>query len=130
MGVSVKGMLIGYLATLPASFVMGIPLGYILAATVGPESARELLSPPSFPILMGSMIVAVFGGYVAARVADGGELINGALAMLFGSIFAALFLGSDDSRDAAIQSVIQVAVLPIFGLLGGYIRLRQVADRT
>ena len=130
MGVSVKGMVVGYLATLPASFVMGIPLGYILAATVGPESARELLSPPSFPILMVSMIVAVFGGYVAARVADGGELINGALAMFFGSVIVALFFGPDGSRDAAIQKVVQVAVLPIFGLLGGYIRLRQIAYRT
>jgi hypothetical protein len=129
MGISVKGMVIGYLATLLASFVMGIPLGYLLAATVGPDGARELLAPPSFPITMLAMIAAVLGGYVAARVAGGGELINGALAVLFGSILAALFPGSHDSRDAAIQSVILVAVLPIFGLIGGYIRLRQIADR-
>jgi hypothetical protein len=75
------------------------------------------------------MIIAVLGGY--ARVADGGELINGALAMFFGSVTVALFFGPDGSRDAAIQKVVQVAVLPIFGLLGatfGYARLPIARD--
>ena len=129
MGISIKGVIVGYLACLLSSLIMGIALGYTLAATVGPENARQLITPPSFPILMGSMITSTLGGYVAARVAGGGELLNGALAILLGGTVAAMLAGVDSS-DAVIQTIIQIGVLPLFGLFGGYIRLRQVVERA
>jgi hypothetical protein len=124
MGISIKGIVVGYLVTLLAGLVMGIGVGYTMAAIYGPEGARALLSPTAFPILIVAMIVSTLGGYVAARFAPEGEVLTGALCIMAGGTLSAVISGMDAERMA--QNIIQIAVYPIFGALGGYIRLRQV----
>jgi hypothetical protein len=128
MAISIKGIIVGWLSSLLATMILALPLGYSLAAVFGPEQAQQLIGPISVPILMLTMVTAVIGGYVAATVAGDGELLNGSLAILFGCLIATLV--GDDSPEALTSDIMRVFILPLFGLLGGYIRLRQVAERT
>lgn len=124
VGISIKGIVVGYLVTLLVGFIAGIGVGYTMAAIYGPEGARALLSPTAFPVLIVAMIGSTLGGYVAARFAPEGQVLTGALCILAGGTLSAVITGMDTERMA--QNIINVTLYPIFGALGGYIRLRQV----
>lgn len=125
MGNSIKSIVVGYLVFLLATAILGLPGGYLMAVLLGSEEARAMLTPLSPPMLMIMMMAAVCAGYVAARLAGEGELLHGALAILLGVTLAAVFRGTEP--DEVIKYVIYLVMLPLFGLLGGYLRLRQVS---
>ena len=79
------------------------------------------------PMFFLDAISSVVAGYVAARVAGRGELINAVLYNLLGGGIG-LLMGMAMSPEALTTSLMVLVTEPLFGLLGGYIRLRQVAE--
>jgi MFS family permease len=80
-------------------------------------------------LLLGGLF-SIVGGYVAARVAKRGEILNGAL-----SAAACLLLGIWTLATGAIhlplwQHLFFFALSPALGGFGGYLRLKQVGGRT
>ena len=109
---------------------LGLVSGYVLANVQGSgEAAMEMVRPRdgSFSAIAFFLaaVVAVASGYVAARVAGRGELINGAFAnAIHPALRVVIGIGSDELAIALTYLVL----LPMFGMLGGYIRLKQVAE--
>jgi hypothetical protein len=76
---------------------------------------------------------SILGGYVAARIARHDELLNGAasafLRIALGLIpIALLFFGTRGfviGLDPLAARILPLLASPLFGLLGGYLRLRQ-----
>lgn len=130
MEVSFKGIGSGLAFSVVASMILGLVSGYVLASVLGSgEAAMEMVRPSggSFsPIAFFlAAVVAVVSGYVAARVAGRGELINGALA---NAIHPALRVVISIGSDELAINLVYLVILPLFGMLGGYIRLKQVAE--
>ena len=72
-------------------------------------------------------VVSIAAGYIAARVAGRGELVNAVLCNLIGAGICVL-LAQAGPPAAMTSALILLLTEPLFGLLGGYIRLRQVAE--
>jgi hypothetical protein len=70
-------------------------------------------------------MIWIGAGYVAARVAGRGELINGALTSL-GYIAVGLYsIATSPGGELPILDALDIAAAPLIGALGGYLRLRQ-----
>jgi len=106
-------------------------MGFALGALYGPAALEDLAAISSgtltAPMFFLDAISSVVAGYVAARVAGRGELINAVLCNLLGGGIG-LLMGMAMSPEALTTSLIVLVTEPMFGLLGGYIRLRQVAE--
>jgi hypothetical protein len=125
--ISLKGVAIGNIADIVATYVVMLPLMIYFAASSGLPPDRILKESTvlyaSFAILGGAC--SVLGGYVSARIAKHDELLNGALSSILcvGSGIYALISGS-----AANDLWMHLAFLPLspaLGALGGYLRSRQ-----
>src|SRR5690349_4290712 len=82
--ISIKGILIGGLVDFAGSIVVGIVCVAIVAMSVGIDDLQNVTSAfesGKFRMLAAALgyLATVLGGYVAARVAKRGELINGTL---------------------------------------------------
>lgn len=126
--ISIKGLVAGFLFNCAMSFVLGLALGFVMAAMFGAEGAKQLIDPGAsgmaVPVMMVEMVVSVAGGYVAARVAGRGELINATLCIFISGAIGAYF-----TPEATLGIyIVELVIVPLFGLFGGYIRLRQVDD--
>jgi hypothetical protein len=130
--VSLKAVLIAALFDVVTSSVLGAILVSAGAVWSGAESADDVarfVSSSSIYFLtyaVGS-VVSVVAGYMAAKIARRGELVNGAL-----SSFLCVLLGvyvelSGASTAPAALSITSLALSPLLGSLGGYLRLRRVA---
>jgi hypothetical protein len=131
MAISIKGILVGLVCGFALSLVGGMAMGFVLAALYGPESVEELMgiSPVTLtaPTLFLDSIVSIAAGYIAARVAGRGELINAVLCNLIAAGLGLLMIMAG-SPEAMTSGLILLVTEPLFGLLGGYIRLRQTAE--
>jgi len=130
--ISSKAITIGLVFNSVASIVLSVVLGFVLAGALGSgEAAMEMVRPSddgfSAVALFVASVVAVASGYVAARAAERGELINGALANAIRPGFSVL-LSMAVAPDALAIALIHLVVLTLFGMFGGYIRLKQVAE--
>jgi hypothetical protein len=130
--ISIKAVLIAALFDVVTSSVLGVVVVSACAAWSGAESADDMArfassnSTQFLTYAVGS-VVSVIAGYMAAAIARRGELINGAL-----SSFLCVLLGiyvelAGISAAPAALSITSLALSPLLGLLGGYLRLRQVA---
>jgi hypothetical protein len=130
MAISIKGILVGVVFGFVMSLIAGAVMGIVAAAMFGAEGVESLVgtSPGRMtaPVFFIGAIVSVAAGYVAARVAGRGELINAVLSNLIGAGISA-FMTMAMSPDALVDSLVMLAAAPLFGSLGGYLRLRQVA---
>jgi hypothetical protein len=129
--ISSKAISTGLVFSFIASIVLSVALGFFLAMAVGSEAAIEMVRPSdggfsALEFFLAS-IIAVASGYVAARVAGRGELINGALANAIRPAFAVI-LGLAIAPDGLVICILYLVILPLFGMLGGYIRLKQIAE--
>jgi hypothetical protein len=132
MAISIKGILVGLVFSFVMSLVGGVVMGFVLAAMFGPGAARELMGADTpgtltTPTFFMDAIVSVATGYVAARVAGRGELINAVLCNLIGGALGLLIV-MGMAPDAMMAGIIVLAAEPLFGLLGGYMRLKQAAE--
>jgi len=127
MATSIKGIVAGFLASMLAAVILGFAGGFLYVTIFGVDAARAAMTPTSVPILMTMLLTSVIGGYVAARVAGHSELMHGALAILAGGMFS--LLGWSSAEGDVLMKILELTLLPLFGLFGGYIRLRQVATQ-
>jgi hypothetical protein len=135
--VSIKGVLIGGIVDVVSSVVLGLPFAiYAISKIDFAHTPKDRVGPTitaamngNVPVYIGQLLIglacSVLGGYVAARLAKGNELLNGTL-----SSFLCIVLGiytvslGKDSHPLVVQVLLFVAS-PAFGLLGGYLSLLQ-----
>jgi hypothetical protein len=128
--ISIKGIIVGHLFSMAASFLVGIALIIAYAAPHEIENferlAEILNSGSALAVnLVLSALIGIGAGYVAARVAGKGELINGALSSL-GYVAAGLYsIATAPAERLPIYDTVDIATAPLLGLLGGYLCLRQ-----
>jgi hypothetical protein len=131
MAISIKGILVGLVCGFVVSLLGGMAMGAAMAVLYGPERVEELMGGSSgtltMPLFFMDAISSIVAGYVAARVAGRGELINAVLCNMVGGGIG-LLMALAMPPEAMTTSVIVLVTEPLFGLLGGYIRLRQVAE--
>src|SRR5262245_52276701 len=82
--ISLKGVAIGYITDIAATYIVVIPLIVGIMVLSGDPSAKILKESTifynSYAILGG--LCSMLGGYVSARIANHDELLNGALSSI------------------------------------------------
>lgn len=131
MAISIKGILVGLVCGIVLSLVGGLVVGFVWGALYGPAAMADLAAigagTLTAPIFFMDAIISVAVGYIAARVAGRGELVNAVLCNLIGAGLGVL-VAMAGPPEAMTSGIILLVTEPLFGLLGGYIRLRQVAE--
>ena len=124
------GMAVDFVATIAVAFIVGgaIIVGIFTAMFEGPPVGFEtLVESHQTVIALGRLAGAIIAGYFAARVAGKGELINGALSCGIGSVLglvSAAFSNEVPHEDgSSTAGLILMALAPLFGMLGGGLRL-------
>jgi hypothetical protein len=133
--ISIEGVLVGGIVGLVISYFLWIVMILSLYGLVNQThmaTGRFVNVWPYGPHLAISLCCSMLGGYVAARIAGHDELLNGAasafLNIVFGLLPFALRLfgtGSGMSSNLPWEIFLPPLASPAFGLLGGYLRLRQ-----
>ena len=127
---SLKGVAIGNITDIVATYVVMLPLMIYLAVSSGLPAANILKESTalyvSYAILGGAC--SVLGGYVSARIAKHDELLNGALSSILcvaGGMYAVI---SGNAADDLWMHLVFLPLSPALGALGGYLRSRQAAS--
>jgi hypothetical protein len=128
--VSIKGIVLGSLFDLIASFGFMILLGMFLAISHGgdAEAAMDAAAWAEWTAinLVVMSAITVVAGYLAAWIAGRGELINGTLsAVLSIAIMLPMTISQPTPWPMAVVVIVYV-LTPLLGLLGGYLRSRQI----
>jgi hypothetical protein len=127
--VSIKGIVLGSLFDLVATFGFAILLGIYLAISHGGDPEAAMLAANSTEWTTVSVIVAsaftVIAGYLAAWIAGRGELINGTLCTVFTVAIMLPMTWDQPMPWSATVTVLLYIATPLLGLLGGYLRWRK-----
>ena len=137
--ISFKGVIIGGLVDIVATYLAVIPLSIVLAMQVNVASvpkaqqgqvlAAAMRSSSMFflsGIIIGSLC-SILGGYVAARIAKHEALLNGALsAWLCIGIGISSMFGKSDTMTP-VQHVLYLIASPMLAALGGLLWQRRAA---
>ena len=127
--ISLKGVTIGNITDIAATYVVVIPLIVYIVVSSGEPPAKILKESTVFYIsyaILGGLC-SVLGGYVSARIAKHDELLNGALSSILcvGSGMYAVISGS--AADDLWMHLVFLPLSPALGALGGFLRARQRA---
>ena len=137
---SAKGIVLGGFTDIVATNVVAIPLMAVAAARASvaslpaaEQTAAMLAAMRASPGLqVASWVLGgacnVLGGYVAARLARRGEVLNGALSAWLCVTLGLYGMASDMGAIPLWQHLAGFVLSPALGALGGYLRLRR-ADR-
>lgn len=123
--VSIKGVLIGWLAATAAIFIF-VFLVLIARFTLVARNGHNLLhfnSAVRATVVMSGLLFSVMGGYFSAKIARHDEVLNGALisfACVFVSIIQIL-----TGHTTVLAVFLTLIATPACAALGGYLRLRQ-----
>ena len=127
--VSIKGIVLGSLFDLIATFAFAFLLGIYLAISHGGDQEAAMRAANSGDWLAFSVVVAsaltVVAGYLAAWIAGRGELINGTLSAVFSMAIMLPMTWDQPMPWSATVTVLLFIATPLLGLLGGYLRSRQ-----
>ena len=134
--ISIPGVLVGGVVDIIATNLLMIPVAFAAAdmasgnfAGVAREQAGAIIIGVmrDNPVLyvaafVGGALASVVGGYVAARIAKRGYLLNGALSayLCIGSSIYALVMGRGGTTPLW-QHIAFLPLSPALGALGGYI---------
>jgi hypothetical protein len=134
--ISWKGIALGGLVDVVTSLLLVLPVIVFVALEVGHRHLSKLQKHDAFiainagfpmratTLLIGSAC-CLLGGYIAAKIADHDEVLNGGLSSAFGKIVALIVAATE--KDAAphwLRAIYFVSGV-VFAFLGGYLRLRQ-----
>jgi hypothetical protein len=127
--ISIKGIIVGALFDAVASLVLGAGLVIAIVASSGVaniEDTSSIAYSGTFAVVGYAISggTSVLAGYIAARIAGRGELINGTLASMVCVVIVTGFTLAD--MDTA--TIVEFLMTPLLGLFGGYLRLRQVSS--
>lgn len=123
--ISPKGVFLGGLLDITASFIAILAIGVVaLARAPGAELPDMTSGWVSTAGTAAGILCSILGGYVSARIAGRHEVLNGAL-----SAWACVGLGVIMTRLAPEapslgQSMELLALSPLLGAFGGYLRLK------
>lgn len=134
---SLTAVLVGGVVDVVATNVVSIPVFAVAAVRAGvtggaqPEVTRAVLatyqaSPGLWlaGLLLGCAC-SVFAGWLAARIARRGEILNGALASWLCVGLGIYGLARGHLTVPAWQATLEFALSPALGALGGWLRLLQ-----
>lgn len=129
--ISIKGVVIGAIFDIVLSGICGVVFVMIYAMTAGitaPEDLAQLATAPELRVFsyVSGGLISIIAGYLAARIAGRGELINGTLSSVLCVGLGLAFVVVSHPPEFGISEILQFALSPLLGLLGGYLRLRQV----
>ncbi len=129
--ISIKGVVIGAVFDIVVSGIFGAVLVMVYAATAGitaPEDLASLATAPELRVLTyaSGAIISIIAGYLAARIAGRAELLNGTLSSVLCVGLGLVFALVSHPAEFGLKEILQFAFSPLLGLLGGYLRLRQV----
>ena len=143
--VSAKGVLVGGVLDIAATFVLSIPLMSVamvrlnLAPLPEPDRTAALMKamgPGSSYYLIGlglGSLCSALGGYVAARIAKHDELLNGALSAWLCMLSGVYSWGTGAYAATAWAHIGYLVLSPTLGAFGGYLchrgRLKSRGDR-
>jgi hypothetical protein len=127
--ISLKGVAIGNIADIVATYVVLLPLTVYIAISSGLPPAEILKAGTVFYVFYAILggICSVLGGYVSARIAKHDELLNGALSSILcvgGGLYAVI---SGSGADDLWMHLVFLPLSPALGALGGFLRARQHA---
>jgi len=129
---SIKGIVVGTLFDLGASFAFSIALGvYLAMSTGGDVEAAVRLGTTGGWLLFGIIVgcvVTVIAGYLAARIAGRGEVVNGGACALVSMAIGLVLSMGQPAYTSEVSTFLLCLLTPLLGLLGGYLRLRQVME--
>jgi hypothetical protein len=130
--VSVSGVIIGSLVAVVVMFLASLGVGFFIGlflAASGTEMPADIgyyTNPFVLSItLLIFMLFSIMGGYIAAKIADHDELLNGALSSFLPMLLAICSL----SPASSFLTILVVITSPLFALLGGYLRLKHKARK-
>lgn len=135
--ISLKGVVIGGITDIVATNILAIPLiAYVIAAF-----GLSHLPPDQMSIAIVSTIhdhwplhlvqattgigCSILGGYVAARLARRGELLNGTLSSFLCVGIGIYSIITGQATETPIAAIVALVSSPVFALLGGYLRSMQ-----
>ena len=136
--VSVKAVLIGGVADVVFSTVLGIPLGIYVMTSRGilrlPKEQMQAAVESAIHASMGLFAIqlliglgcSVLGGYIAARIAKHDELLNGVLASWLCLALGIYSLAAGNRSVPVILGLLLIAITPACYWLGSYLRLLSV----
>ena len=128
--VSIKGIVLGSLFDLVATFAFTFALGIFLSVQHGGDAEATMLALCSAEWMTVTIVVTsvftVVAGYLAAWIAGRGEVINGTLSAVLSTAIALLMSIGQPSPWPGAVMVMLFILTPLLGLLGGYLRSRQV----
>ena len=134
--VSFKGVIIGGIVDIGATFVAAFPVGVYAFIVSGvsklPQAqqaqalADAMRNTPSVYIagLLVGALCSVLGGYVAARIARHDELLNGALSSFLCVATGLYAVARGTQGTPPWVHVLLLIISPLLGALGAYLRLR------
>lgn len=134
--ISVKGVIVGGILDIVATFVTSIPLMATafarlqlmqLPAAERPAALMKAMGPGSSYNLVGLALgsaCSILGGYVAARIAKREERLNGALSAWLCVLSGLYSWWSGAYAVTAMAHVGYLILSPVMGALGGYLRER------
>lgn len=127
--ISLKGIAIGNVTDIAATYVVMMPLMVYLSLSSGKPPAEILKQSTvyySYAILGG--LCSVLGGYVSARIAKHDELLNGALSSILcvgGGMYAVI---SGGAADDLLMHLLFLPLSPALGALGGSLRAGKLSS--
>jgi len=139
--ISPSGVLIGALIDIVSSFLLGIPFIVFTFVQVGrmhlPKvqqhaamvAIREGIWMRSGEWLAG-VACSTLGGYIAAKIANRDEVLNGALSAIFCEILGLYWMLSGKNIYPMWLQVVYLVSGIVFACVGGYLRVRQVGGRA
>jgi hypothetical protein len=134
--VSLKGVLIGGIADVVSSSLLGIPLAvYALSKVDVAHTPKDQLGSAivavsqGTPWLYGTQLLvglacSVLGGYVAAWLAKHDQLLNGALSSFLCTAIGIYSIASGKDSNARWVQILILISAPVCGFFGGYLRVR------
>ena len=126
--VSVLGVIIGSVVGVGGKTIVLLVIGTfigILLASGGPANVNEIgyTNPYVFSItVLITSLFSILGGYIAAFIAKHNELLNGALSSFLAMMLAVCSI----STEPLYLTMFYLITSPLFALLGGYLRLKQI----
>lgn len=129
--ISIKGVLLGALFDIVVTVVLSFIVVFAYGVWVGmnqPDQVQLLTESPGIYLATFAVaaLVSIIAGYLAARIAGKGEVINGTLAILISTIIAVVVCLLTSLDTLGLMDVLTFIASPLLGTLGGYLRFRQV----
>ena len=119
-----------------ARSVLAVAVGYFIFALSAFAFFQISGQPPHqaapMPVMLASIVVgmifALLGGYVAAWIARRGPLAHGVAVAVVLALGATISLVSTFGKGAVWSQVTALVLMAPCAALGGWLRLRQIAD--